>query len=190
MLCKYYIDIYYSLYDEHYSNLITLKSKTYCRPLFKSYLPRICKMVKSQFLVFVSAIISLSHADFIHKIDVRTADCDDCGMSNTFGALRMQICNAFKDCCSTSKLDVPFHNDFDEGAIDSFEGSNILNECNIFDMKNSSPKLIQMSLYHEGTDGYQADWIQVGTEVGFYKCYFSKFLDGEAFEDGMNCISY
>ena len=43
MLCKYYIDIYYSLYDEHCSNLITFKSKTYCRPLFKSYLLHICK---------------------------------------------------------------------------------------------------------------------------------------------------
>ena len=31
------------------------------------------------------------HADRITRVEVRTAECDDCGMSNTFGALRMQV---------------------------------------------------------------------------------------------------
>ena len=42
-------------------------------------------------LVFVMFAVSTIQADLIYKLEVRTADCDDCGMSNTFGALRMQV---------------------------------------------------------------------------------------------------
>ena len=30
--------------------------------------------------------------DTIYRVEIKTSDCDDCGMSNTFGALRMQVC--------------------------------------------------------------------------------------------------
>ena len=43
-------------------------------------------------LFIAVAIISATHAtNLIYKIGVNTAACDDCGMSNTFGALRMQV---------------------------------------------------------------------------------------------------
>ena len=45
--------------------------------------------LKSIVLAFV-AIASIE-ANLIYKIRVNTADCDDCGMSNTFGALRLQV---------------------------------------------------------------------------------------------------
>ena len=38
------------------------------------------------------AIASIE-ANLIYKIRVNTASCDDCGMSNTFGALRLQVFN-------------------------------------------------------------------------------------------------
>merc|ERR1712080_257884 len=129
------------------------------------------------------------HADVVNRVEVRTANCDDCGMSNTFGALRLQICNAFKECCFTDKLDVRFHDDFDEGAIDIFEGHDILSTCDYFDMRNSAPQSIMMSLNHEGTDGYQSDYIKAWTDSGYYECYFSKFLDGDDSEQGQDCIS-
>ena len=40
------------------------------------------------FILIVAVTIK---ADLIKKIEVRTADCDDCGMSNTFGDLRMEV---------------------------------------------------------------------------------------------------
>ena len=38
----------------------------------------------------VIAIVSIE-ANLIYKVKVNTASCDDCGMSNTFGALRLQV---------------------------------------------------------------------------------------------------
>ena len=43
-------------------------------------------------ILFVALFaVSAINADKIYRIEVRTADCDDCGMSNTFGDLRMQV---------------------------------------------------------------------------------------------------
>ena len=50
-------------------------------------------MLNVRFLIVVSFAVSAIQADLISRIEVRTADCDDCGMSNTFGALRMQVSN-------------------------------------------------------------------------------------------------
>merc|ERR1711894_811026 len=101
------------------------------------------KMEATKILFLALFAVSAINADKIYRIEVRTADCDDCGMSNTFGDLRMQICNGFKECCNTAELDNTFHNDF------------------------------------EGSDGYQADYIKVGTDTGYYQCNFIKFLDGD-----------
>ena len=45
----------------------------------------------SNILLLALFAVSAVRSDYINKIEVRTADCDDCGMSNTFGALRMQV---------------------------------------------------------------------------------------------------
>ena len=48
-------------------------------------------MVIPKILVVAALAISAINADRIFRIEIRTADCDDCGMSNTFGDLRMQV---------------------------------------------------------------------------------------------------
>jgi len=148
-------------------------------------------MSTSKIILVISflAVICI-HADRITRVEVRTAECDDCGMSNTFGALRMQVCNSLVECCNTGKLDNSFHDDFREGAIDYFEGESILHECSIFDMKNSPADSILIVLNHEGTDGYQGDYVKVYVDSGYYQCYFSKFLDNEDSEQGQNCVYY
>ena len=40
-----------------------------------------------------------------------------------------------------------------------------------------------------GSDGYQADYVQVETDTGYYKCYFHEFLDNDDSEQGSNCIA-
>ena len=42
-------------------------------------------------LALLVAISTTEASNLIYKIAVNTASCDDCGMSNTFGALRMQV---------------------------------------------------------------------------------------------------
>ena len=48
-------------------------------------------MIGLKYLVLALVAISATQANLIWKIGVTTATCDDCGMSNTFGALRMQV---------------------------------------------------------------------------------------------------
>merc|ERR1740124_1209891 len=96
-----------------------------------------------------------------------------------FGELRMQICNSNHDCCSTAELDNDFKNDFNDGAVDQFEEHSILNQCDQFDMRNSAPATIQMTVFHEGSDGWKGDWVKVYTSSGpTYECLYSAFLDG------------
>jgi len=138
-------------------------------------------LLKSIIFAFI-AIVSIE-ANLIYKVKVNTASCDDCGMSNTFGALRLQICNSQGDCCNTAKLDNPFENDFQEGGSDEFTDSDILNQCYRFDLH--SDLSMRMTLRHEGTDGYQADSIEVYTDPNTnYRCLFSTFLDGDVSEVG------
>ena len=40
-----------------------------------------------------------------------------------------------------------------------------------------------------GTDGYQADYIKLYTDNGYYKCYYDDFLDDDASEQGHNCYA-
>ena len=40
-----------------------------------------------------------------------------------------------------------------------------------------------------GSDGYQADYINVGTDTGRYQCQFNKFLDNEDSENGFSCVA-
>ena len=49
--------------------------------------------LKSIVLAFVA--IASTEANLIYKVRVNTANCDDCGMSNTFGALRLQVTKSF-----------------------------------------------------------------------------------------------
>merc|ERR1712135_15436 len=148
---------------------------------------------KMKFLTLMSCALismSVSQADLVKKIETRTADCDDCGMSNTFGDLRLEICNSLRECCTTAELDNRFENDFEKGQVDTFDDHSILNQCDEFDMKNSQGSSIMMTLMHSGSDGYQADYIQVGTDTGTYQCNFGKFLDGDDSETGFSCAAF
>lgn len=52
-------------------------------------------------VIFVALLAAPAiNADSITRIEVRTADCDDCGMSNTFGDLRLQVSICKLSCFS------------------------------------------------------------------------------------------
>ena len=56
--------------------------------------------LKSIILAFVA--IATIDANLIYKVVVNTASCDDCGMSNTFGALRLQVTEWIAICIAKS----------------------------------------------------------------------------------------
>ena len=53
-------------------------------------------VLKSIILAFVA--VATIEANLIYKVKVNTANCDDCGMSNTFGALRLQVTKLMAFC--------------------------------------------------------------------------------------------
>ena len=62
-------------------------------------------MMGLKYLVLALVAISASEAtNKIWKIGVTTATCDDCGMSNTFGALRMQVRKDYFDFWTFSSI--------------------------------------------------------------------------------------
>ena len=46
-------------------------------------------------ILLLVAVSTIQGSNTVWKIAVTTATCDDCGMSNTFGALRMQVGNKY-----------------------------------------------------------------------------------------------
>ena len=45
-------------------------------------------------------------------------------------------------------------------------------------------------MIYKGSDGYQADYIKVDTDTGYYQCNYMKFLDDDDSEEGFNCVAY
>ena len=67
---------------------------SYLRNTLKHEIKILTKMIGLKYLVvslLVVAISTTQASNKIYKIAVNTANCEDCGMSNTFGALRMQV---------------------------------------------------------------------------------------------------
>merc|ERR1712064_144289 len=147
------------------------------------------KMKVLQVFVLVISISAISPADNINMIEIKTSDCEDCGMG-TFGEIRMQVCNSMSECCVTSSLDNSFENDFNKGAVDQFDEHSDLNQCDQFDMKNSPGTQIRMTVFHEGSDGWSGDWVNVYTNEGQYQCQLSDFLDGDTSETGHDCRAF
>jgi len=146
-------------------------------------------MELAYFLILFALAVSSIQADRINMLEIKTSDCDDCGMGH-FGELRAEVCNSMNECCFTSSLDNHFTDDFNQGAVDNFAEHDDLNQCDQFNMNNSPPTQIRVTLLHEGSDGWKGDWISVHTDRGQYQCQLTKFLDGDDSEDGQQCTSF
>ena len=55
-------------------------------------------MLALKSIILAFAAIATIEANLIYKVVVNTANCDDCGMSNTFGALRLQVTKLMAFC--------------------------------------------------------------------------------------------
>ena len=101
--------------------------------------------------------------------------------------IEFQVCGW--DCCVSGSLDSD-SNDFEEGQTSSFQG-NELGECEDFDIGTKTDWSGAMTLYHSGLDGGKFEHALVYTDEGIIlKCYFSKFLESDDFEEGFGCFEY
>merc|ERR1712142_872858 len=130
------------------------------------------------------ASVAVASDEYIDSVQIKTADCLNCGMNGLFGQVSLKVCGAYGNCCNTGQLDNVGEDDFNRNTISSFDFER-LGGCKGFDLAGQTPA--SMTLFHTGSDGWKPDFVAVLTTHGFYKCQFSKTLDGTDKEVGHAC---
>merc|ERR1712055_1063306 len=125
-----------------------------------------------------------SASNQIHRVEVFTSDCFQCGMS-VLGKISLEVYGQGGRYCKTGMLDNVGSDDYNRGTISTFAGSTIGN-CNNYDMGNTRND-VSMKITHSGTDGGKFDWVQVFADSGHYECFFSSNLDNGQTETGHSC---
>merc|ERR1712126_305523 len=104
-------------------------------------------------------------AETIDSLEFRTAQCSQCGMT-IFGSIMTKVCGS-AGCCVT-----PWdQGSFQEGGTDIFNGPK-LGECENFPFNNdNSPDSIGITLFHQGSDALELDFIAIKSTSGkVYQC--------------------
>ena len=89
----------------------------------------------------------------------------------------MKICGGAPEaCCSIVNIGDFDSNMFNEGQIDNYTGDHQLEDCFNYTLeKISSPAEFDLTVYHEGSDGGQLDWIEVATTNTTVRCPLGRF---------------
>eukprot|EP00092_Neocalanus_flemingeri_P103033 GFUD01131811.1.p1 GENE.GFUD01131811.1~~GFUD01131811.1.p1 ORF type:complete len:166 (-),score=35.95 GFUD01131811.1:19-516(-) len=124
----------------------------------------------------------------IQRISILTADCTDCGMT-LLGQVNLKICGGTPEpCCSIVNIGDFDSNMFTEGVLDNYVGDHQLEDCFNYSLdKVTSPADLGLTVYHEGSDGGQLDWIEVTTEHSTVRCVLGYWMDGFSSFDAYNC---
>merc|ERR1711915_751601 len=102
-----------------------------------------------------------SASNNIHRVEVFTSDCFQCGMS-VLGKISLEV--------------------YGQGGR---YGSTIGN-CNNYDL-GTTRNDVSMKITHSGTDGGKFDWVKVYSDMGHYECMFSSNIDNGQSETGHAC---
>merc|ERR1711862_945214 len=119
-----------------------------------------------KFLVFCG-LLALASANKIHRVEVYTSDCFQCGMS-VLGKISLEVYGQGGRYCNTGLLDNVGSDDFNRGTI-------------------STRNDVSMKITHSGTDGGKFDWVKVYADSGMYECLFSSNIDNGQSETGHSC---
>merc|ERR1712033_46004 len=151
-------------------------------PFVNRTLTRYTMIAKLTGLLCLLALASASNQ--IHRVEVFTSDCFQCGMS-VLGKISLEVYGQGGRYCKTGMLDNVGSDDYNRGTISTFAGSTIGN-CNNYDLGNTKND-VSMKITHSGTDGGKFDWVQVFADSGHYECFFSSNLDNGQTETGHSC---
>ena len=93
------------------------------------------------------------------------------------GQVNLKICGGAPEaCCSIVNIGDFDSNMFNEGQIDNYTGDHQLEDCFNYTLeKISSPAEFDLTVYHEGSDGGQLDWIEVATTNTTVRCPLGRF---------------
>jgi len=122
----------------------------------------------------------------IQRVSTLTSTCQDCGMT-ILGQVNVKICGGAPGwpCCSIVNMAGFKEGFFTEGQIDDFSGDDMLEDCYNYSLSQlSNPADLDITVYHEGSDGGALDWIEVSTNKATVRCTLGAFLDGFSNQKG------
>ena len=99
----------------------------------------------------------------IQKVSLRPSECNNCGMT-ALGQLNLKICGGSlpEVCCSIVNI-ANFEN-INEGIVYDYSGEHMLEDCWNYSLQAvSTIDQFQLTVYHEGSDGGQLDYVEVAT---------------------------
>ena len=118
-----------------------------------------------KYLLLVVTVASVSGLGQINRISFRPSECNNCGMT-ALGQVNMKICGGSPDlCCGVVNI-ANFEN-VNEGGVYDYAGEHELEDCFQYSLQRvNTIDQFRLTVYHEGSDGGQLDWVEVGTTDG------------------------
>ena len=96
-------------------------------------------------------------------------------MIEEIGQLDIKVCG-YQHCCFTTHLDNDDTN-FERGDLDVFAGPGAIVQCNEFLISDEPYGPVEVTVFHEGTDGITLDYVSVRTDIGLLNCPINANLD-------------
>ena len=135
--------------------------------------------MKLTLLLSLTLFLTCNGIGQIKRISVLPSDCKNCGMT-ALGQVNMKICGGIPDqCCSVVNIanfqslhEVTTNHQPQsfkllstiQGEVYHFSGEHELEDCfNYFMQRVNTLDEFGLTLYHEGSDGGQFDWVEVET---------------------------
>ena len=134
----------------------------------------VCYLFKNVLLSSGTIMGQVHVVDFIQstiiEIEIKTSNEQD---SITDDVITGNICGSDGKCCFMTDFNIPNHDDFKYGAIDIYEGANLL-DCENFLLFGFQS--ITLSLV--GTNGWLGEYLKIHLENGYiYECKIEDWLD-------------
>jgi len=143
-------------------------------------------------IALLSLAMGVAIADLgtIQRISTLTSICHDCDMT-LFGTINVKVCGGgggvggYEPCCSVVNIANFDSGLFQQGQLDEFTGK-ALETCDNFSLSQlNNPSDLDVTVYHEGSDGAQLDWIEISTNAMTARCGLGMFMDGFSSQKGL-----
>lgn len=117
----------------------------------------------SKVLVLLLVVGSLHGLGTITRVSLRPSDCEYCGMT-ALGQVNLKICGGSSEACC-GIVNIANFESMVEGEIYDYTGEHELEDCWGYKLdKVNTVEDFSLTVYHEGSDGGQFDWIEVVTD--------------------------
>merc|ERR1711951_23722 len=129
-----------------------------------------------------TGVVGWSPRDFgiVERIVFKTSECSECGMSDS--RINVKMCGgATAPCCGIVNVGANSNKAFERGRIDEFSGAEDLEDCSGYHLSGIEVvENFDMTVYHEGADGGQFDWIEVITSSTRVRCNLGFQFEGQS----------